>query len=71
MKQTRLAALRRYENISQEKMAKEAGMKFRTYVSKENGDSEFKLTEMFAISKVLGKPIENIFLHNDCTSCAK
>ena len=62
LEQSELAALRRYHNISQQKMADHLGINLRTYIFKENGTSEFKLSEMFYISQLLGKPIEEIFL---------
>jgi len=62
LEQTELAALRRYHNISQQKMADHLGINLRTYIYKENGQTEFKLSEMFYISQLLEKPIEEIFL---------
>jgi len=60
--QTELASLRRYHGISQEKMANLLNIDVRTYVFKEKGTHQFKLNEMFIISKTLSKPLEEIFL---------
>jgi len=66
-KQTKLKSLRRYHNISQEKMAYLLKIHERTYAYKENGDSEFKLNELLTISRLFKKPIEEIFLFDDFT----
>ncbi len=43
-------------------MADLIGVELRTYVNKEKGVSQFKLNEMFIISRKFGKSIEEIFL---------
>jgi DNA-binding XRE family transcriptional regulator len=55
--QEKLAALRRYHNISQKEMADLIGVDLRTYVNKENGQSQFKANEMFAIARKFQMPI--------------
>lgn len=65
--QEKLAALRRYYNITQQEMADLIGVDVRTYINKENGHSQFKANEMFAIARMLGKPIDEIFLPTDFT----
>ncbi|WP_353048101.1 XRE family transcriptional regulator [Oceanobacillus sp. ISL-73] len=60
--QTKLASLRRYHNFSQPYMADLIDVDVRTYINKENGTSQFKLTEMFIISRKFDMPIDEIFL---------
>lgn len=60
--QKKLAALRRYHDISQKELADYLGMDLRTYVSKENGQSQFKANEMFALARKFGLQIDEIFL---------
>lgn len=60
--QEKLAALRRYHNISQKEMADLIGVDVRTYVNKESGRTQFKANEMFAIARRLQLPIDQIFL---------
>lgn len=60
--QEKLAALRRYRNLSQKEMADLIGVDLRTYINKECGHSQFKANEMFAISKAFQLPIDQIFL---------
>jgi len=65
--QEKLAALRRYHNISQKEMAGLIGVDTRTYVNKESGQSQFKANEMFAIAKKFQMPIDEIFLPTNFT----
>lgn len=60
--QEKLAALRRYHGLSQKDMADLIGIDVRTYINKENGVSQFKANEMFAISRKFQMPIDEIFL---------
>lgn len=60
--QDKLAALRRYHNLSQKDMAELIGVDLRTYINKETGQSQFKANEMFAIARKFQKPIDDIFL---------
>lgn len=64
-KQSELVALRRYNGFTQNDMAKLLGVDVRTYVYKEHGVSQFKLNEMFIISRKFNKPIDEIFLEDD------
>ncbi|WP_156418757.1 helix-turn-helix transcriptional regulator [Lentibacillus amyloliquefaciens] len=63
--QKELAAIRRYFNYSQTRMANLLNIDVRTYINKENGVTQFKMNEMFIISKMFKKPIEEIFLYDD------
>lgn len=60
--QEKLAAIRRYHNITQKEMAELIGIDLRTYINKEKGVSQFKANEMFAISRKFQRPIDEIFL---------
>ncbi|WP_200411456.1 helix-turn-helix transcriptional regulator [Virgibacillus salexigens] len=60
--QCKLAGIRKYNNLTQKDMADLIGVELRTYVNKEKGVSQFKLNEMFIISRKFGKSIEEIFL---------
>lgn len=63
--QKELAALRRYFNFSQMRMANLLNIDVRSYINKENGVTQFKMNEMFIISRLFKKPIEEIFLIDD------
>lgn len=65
--QKKLAAWRRYYNISQREMAEKLGIDVRTYINKEEGVSQFKANEMFTIARVLEKDISDIFLPTNFT----
>lgn len=65
MQQKKLAALRRYNDISQKRMAELLEIDLRTYINKEMGVTQFKANEMFAIAKILQMNISDIFLPND------
>jgi len=60
--QKKLAAWRRYYNISQKEMAEKLGVDVRTYINKEQGVTQFKANEMFAIAHILQKDVSEIFL---------
>ncbi|CDX02171.1 Cro/C1-type HTH domain profile [Desulfitobacterium hafniense] len=60
--QEKLAALRRFHNLTQKDMADLIGVDLRTYINKESGQSQFKANEMFIISQKFQKPIDQIFL---------
>jgi len=60
--QEKLAALRRYHNLTQKDMADLIGVDVRTYINKEKGVTQFKANEMFIIAKKFQKPIDEIFL---------
>lgn len=63
--QTKLASLRRYENISQKKMGELIGVETETYRNKEKGITQFKASEMFIIANKFNMKIEDIFLPPD------
>ena len=63
--QTKLASLRRCHNFTQKQMSEFINVDLRTYINKENGTSQFKLNEMFAISQKFDKSIDDIFLPPD------
>ncbi|RWR06706.1 helix-turn-helix transcriptional regulator [Siminovitchia fortis] len=63
--QTKLAALRRYKNLSQKYMAELIGVETETYSNKERGVTQFKSSEMFIIAKEFGMKIDEIFLPPD------
>ena len=63
--QTQLAAFRRYDDISQKEMAAHIGVDERTYHNKENGHTDFKLSEVYLIAEKLNRPISDIFLPPD------
>lgn len=65
--QKKLAALRRYHNLSQKEMADLIGVDLRTYINKENGQSQFKANEMFIIARKFQMPIDEIFLPTNFT----
>lgn len=50
------------KKMTQEQMAKYLGITPKTYRSKELGNSEFTLDEMFEIAKLFNKKIDDIFL---------
>ncbi|HEM5162787.1 TPA: helix-turn-helix transcriptional regulator [Streptococcus suis] len=65
--QSKLYALRRERNITQEQMAKHLGISTSTYRNKEMDRQEFKSSEMFAISKIFEMEISKIFLDKKFT----
>ncbi|HEL9598079.1 TPA: helix-turn-helix transcriptional regulator [Streptococcus suis] len=65
--QSKLYALRRERNITQEQMAKHLGISTSTYRNKEMDRQEFKSSEMFAISKIFEMEISKIFLDKEFT----
>lgn len=65
MGQTKLASLRRYHDISQEKMGNLLDISRESYANKESGKTQFKVSEMFIISHYFDKKPEDIFLPPD------
>ncbi|HEM5602234.1 TPA: helix-turn-helix transcriptional regulator [Streptococcus suis] len=65
--QSKLYALRRERNITQEQLAKRLGISTSTYRNKEMDRQEFKSSEMFAISKFFEMEISKIFLDKKFT----
>ena len=60
--QTKLIAIRKFNNVTQKEMAAELGVDLRTYINKEQGESQFKINEMFAIAQKFETQIGEIFL---------
>lgn len=62
LKQWNLIRFRKENNLTQIEMAKLLGISSRAYYLKENGKAPFYSKEMFAISDLFDKPLEEIFL---------
>lgn len=60
--QTNLIKLRTSSNVTQKQLADLIEVDVRTYINKEQGISQFKCNEMFAISYYFKKDVESIFL---------
>lgn len=60
--QTNLIQLRNSLSVTQKQLADLIGVDVRTYINKEQGISQFKCNEMFAISYYFKKDVESIFL---------
>ena len=50
------------KKLTQEQMANYLGITTKTYRSKELGNTEFTLDEMFEIAKIFNKKVDDIFL---------
>lgn len=59
-----LRKLRKYHELTYDDMAKMLKIQTRTYINKEKGITQFKLNEMYIISRKFGKPMDDIFLPN-------
>lgn len=58
-----LIKLRKENGVSKTEIARLLDIKsIETYTKKEDGDVDFKLSEMFTIAKFFGRGIEEIFL---------
>lgn len=60
-----LRRLRKYNELTYKDMAKLLNVDERTYYNKEKGLSQFKLNEMFIISREFSKSMDEIFLPSD------
>lgn len=61
--QIRLYQLRKeVANLTQQDMADYLGIAIQTYREKEKGRNEFTQDEMFALSELFGKKMDDIFL---------
>ncbi|MCR5281498.1 helix-turn-helix transcriptional regulator [Limosilactobacillus fermentum] len=60
--QSKLYALRKDNGITQEEMANKLGISRGRYSMKERGNAEFTQDEMFEISKMFKRNIDDIFL---------
>lgn len=65
MEQTKLSSLRRYNNLSQSFMGDLLDITREAYANKENGKTQFKVSEMFIISHYFNEKPEDIFLPPD------
>lgn len=69
--QHKLYALRKHKGLTQEDMAEKLGITRTTYRSKELGHTFFNAKEMFKISDLFQKPLDDIFLPSEAQSCNK
>ena len=60
-----LRRLRKFHDLTYEDMARLIDVDIRTYINKEQGVSQFKMNEMFIISKKFNKSMDEIFLPKD------
>lgn len=60
--QSLLIGLRKEHGLSQRQAAKLLNISEEAYRNKELGKSEFKMNEMFDISRYYNKPVDKIFL---------
>lgn len=60
-----LRKLRKYHELTCKDMANLIKVDERTYINKEKGVSQFKLNEMFIISRKFKMSMDEIFLPND------
>lgn len=54
-------------NLTQKETADMAKMSYSTYRQKENGSTEFTISEMYRIARIFNKPIDEIFLDPNST----
>lgn len=59
--QYRLKAIRESKKYKADKMASLIGVTVSAYIKKENGQSQFKMNEMFLIAQEFNMRIEDIF----------
>lgn len=60
-----LSKLRKYNELTYKEMGTLLNIDERTYYNKEKGLSQFKLNEMFIISRKFNKSMDEIFLPKD------
>jgi len=60
-----LSKLRKYNELTYKEMGTLLNIDERTYYNKEKGLSQFKLNEMFIISRKFNKSMDEIFLPNN------
>lgn len=68
--QYNLFILRKKHKISQKEMADVLKINIDTYGRKERGELQFKMDEMFLISKFFDKIMDDIFLSDNCINNA-
>lgn len=66
--QSLLVGLRKERGLSQREAAKMLNLSEEAYRNKELGKSEFKMNEMFELSRFYGKPVDQIFLPRKYTN---
>jgi len=69
--QYKLYALRKHKGLTQEDMAEKLGITPTTYRNKELGHTFFNAKEMFKISDLFQKPLDDIFLPSEVQSWNK
>lgn len=62
-----LKAYRKLNDIKAQDMADDLGITLTTYCKKENGKSEFTLTECKKIADKIGKSVDEIFFKQEVT----
>lgn len=65
--QSLLIGLRKEKGLSQKEAAKMLNLSEEAYRNKELGKSEFKMSEMFALSRFYSKTVDDIFLPRKST----
>lgn len=60
--QSKLIVLRRSNLLTQQNVADYLEIDLRTYQAKERGETQFKLNEMYLLSQLFHKSIDEIFL---------
>lgn len=60
-----LRKLRKYHELTYRDMAEMLNIDVRTYINKEKGHTQFKLNEMYIISRKFNKSMDDIFLPTD------
>lgn len=60
-----LRKIRKYHELTLEDMGNLLNITSRAYQNKENGTSQFKMNEMFILSKKFNKSMDEIFLPNN------
>lgn len=60
--QTKLIILRKETKTTQKELADLLGITKASYISKEHGKNEFKITEMFKIAQYFNKKIDDVFV---------
>ena len=61
----KLKGLRAEHNLTQVELAEKLGMSEYSYIKKENGETEFKVSEVNKILEIFNARYEDIFLSNE------
>lgn len=70
VRQWSLIKLRTEKDLSQEQFAELINISISSYRNKENGNVEFRLSEMFRIARFFGRNVDDIFLDPNSTENA-